>query len=95
MMVMMSGVYPYVKIYQRVHFCPTLNVCSLCRHLNKAVKMLVGEKKTGMCQSYSAQNIFLQSKKNASLLKRKRLTVSVMAKENKNQFPVKMPLDSE
>lgn len=58
--------------------------------------MLVGEKKkTGKCQSYSAQNIFLQSKKNANLLKRKRLTVSVMAKENKNQFPVKMPLDSE
>ena len=43
---MFSGVYPYVKIYQRVHFCPTLNICSLCRlHLNKAVKMLVGKKK--------------------------------------------------
>ena len=34
-------------------------------------------------------------KKKANLLKRKRLTVSVMVKKNKNQFPVKMPLDSE
>ena len=59
--------------------------------------MLVGEIKKRL---ESVKVILLRifsykAKKNASLLKRKRLTVSVMAKENKNQFPVKMPLDSE
>jgi len=58
--------------------------------------MLVGGGEDWKVSKLFCSKYFLtKQKKNASLLKRKRLTVSVMAKENKNQFPVKMPLDSE
>lgn len=95
---MFSGVYPYGKIYQRVHFCPTLNMCSLCRlPLNKAVRMLVGKKKRLESVKVTLLKIFAYKAKECKPLKKKKIKTnsSIMAKENKKQFPEKkMPMYS-
>lgn len=98
-MVMFSRVYPYGKIYQRVHFCPTLNMCSLCQlPLNKAVRMLVGKKKRLESVKVTLLKIFAYKAKECKPLKKKKkkkTNSSIMAKENKKQFPEKKtPMDS-